>query len=222
LLVPILFDLLKPKSVLDVGCSRGPWLRAWKQQQPAPSVLGVDGPYVDQNTLYVDRAEFLAHDMSNRLDLGQTFEVVTSFETAEHLDPSRSRTFVSDLCRHGDIVLFSAAQPGQGGEHHINERPLSFWAKVFKEHGYQAYDVRGFLQDASKADPWYRYNMLLYARDGRELPPAISAKRVASADNIARVMSRGWRLRLAIGRLIPTPVGTAIAKALAWGNSHGA
>jgi hypothetical protein len=38
------------------------------------------------------------------------------------------------------MVLFSAAPPGQGGEHHVNERTYEFWRGLFARHGY---DRRG-------------------------------------------------------------------------------
>ena len=97
--------------------------------------------------------------------LGRTFDLVQTLEVAEHLDEASADTFVDSLARHGDTILFSAAIPGQGGTHHVNEQWPSYWAEKFARAGYTAYDV---IRPRIWADPqvqvWYRQNMLLFAR----------------------------------------------------------
>ena len=43
--------------------------------------------------------------------------------------------FVDNLVRHGDVILFSAAVPHQGGEHHVNEQPPEYWRELFARPG---------------------------------------------------------------------------------------
>src|SRR5262249_21733994 len=147
------------------------------QQAGAERILGLDGAYVDQERLLVPRANFRVADLSQPFDVGERFDLVQSLEVAEHLLPSVSTTFVESLTRHGDLVLFSAAVPGQGGEHHINERPLEFWRGLFRQHGYACFDpIRPAVQRKADVQPWYRYNTLLYANPaGRaRLPQALA------------------------------------------------
>src|SRR5580692_2807217 len=121
-LIRALAEALPANSVLDVGCGRGVWLAQWLRHG-ATEVLGVDGPYIDAKMLHVPGSSFLARDISQPLSLGRTFDLVQSLEVAEHLAEANAETFIDTLTRHGSVILFSAAIPGQGGEHHINEQP---------------------------------------------------------------------------------------------------
>lgn len=68
-------------------------------------------------------------------------------------------------------MLFSAAQPGQGGTQHINEQPLEWWRAHFAARGYRAVDaVRLGIVADERVKPWYRYNVVLYLRGGPYLP----------------------------------------------------
>ncbi|WP_435201864.1 hypothetical protein [Qipengyuania sp. 902] len=58
--------------------------------------------------------DFLPQDLSQPFDLAQRFDLVQTLEVAEHLPETSARDFVASIARHGDIVLFSAAVPGQG------------------------------------------------------------------------------------------------------------
>jgi hypothetical protein len=67
----------------------------------------------------------------------------SSFEVAEHLPSRYARGFVRLLTLHQpQRVFFSAATPMQGGDGHINERPLLYWVELFEAHGYDL-DVPG-------------------------------------------------------------------------------
>ena len=165
-LLPVLLEALPLSidSVLDVGCGAGAWLQEWKTL--GAEVLGLDGDYVRPQQLLVLEEEFQAQDLNCEFDLGRRFALAQSLEVAEHLPETSAAGFVASLCRHADLVLFSAAPPGQGGENHINEQPYAYWRDLFLAQGYGGYDVvrRPLLQDAAIM-PWYRYNTFLYASE---------------------------------------------------------
>src|SRR6267154_2028522 len=114
-----LTPLLNVRSVLDVGCGRGAWLREW-QNAGVRIAQGVDGPYVCQQSLLIPVHDFAVVDLTKKFDMQRRYDLVTSLEVAEHLPASCSEAFISSLVAHADLVLFSAATPGQGGENHIN------------------------------------------------------------------------------------------------------
>lgn len=67
-----------------------------------------------------------------------------------------------------DIVLFSAAIPGQGGENHINEQWPEFWSGLFNERGYVGLDfVRRRIWNDRRIPYWYKQNILLYVKEER-------------------------------------------------------
>ena len=164
--LPLLRDL-KPASVLDVGSGVGSWLAAWRELG-VQDVVGLDGAYVDTQWLMIPPACFRPTDISAPFDLQRRFDLVQSLEVAEHIAPTQADAFVARLAAHGDLVLFAAAQPGQGGEHHVNEQTVDYWAAKFDRLGYAGYDaVRPRIQDDALVAPWYRYNTVLFVKRER-------------------------------------------------------
>jgi SAM-dependent methyltransferase len=169
--VPLVHDMLKPASVLDVGCGTGTWLQVW-MELGVTDLMGLDGPYVSHDRLRVPAENYLAVDLTESLDLGRSFDLVSCLEVAEHIDSSHARTLVHTLTRHGDIVLFSAAVPGQPGTHHVNSAWPSYWVQLFGEQGWQVLDLlRAKLWQDERIGWCYRQNLLLFVSpQGRALP----------------------------------------------------
>ena len=208
-----LAPLLGIKSVLDVGCGRGAWLHEWKAAG-VTIAQGVDGPYVREESLLIPVGDFTAVDLSQKFDLGRRYDLVTSLEVAEHLPRSHSEDFISSLAAHADLVLFSAATPGQGGENHINERPPSFWQGIFATMGFEAYDiVRPVFRADSSVEPWYRFNTVLYAneRARSSLPDSVAQTRVEPG-RLREIGDIGWRARKSVLRLLPTATVTVLSR----------
>jgi SAM-dependent methyltransferase len=213
--LPKLDSIVNVESVLDVGCGRGVWLAAWKRLGKR-DVVGVDGDYVDTNKLHVDKAEFQPRDISLPFDLGRKFGLVECLEVAEHVPESRAETLIDNLTRHGELVLFSAATPGQGGEHHINEQPLAYWLAKFRRRGYAAFDViRPLVRDISQIEPWYRFNALMFASAAGKVRLRTAATPVdeGSAASLSAAVPFWWRVRCAAIRNLPAPIVDALAKA---------
>ena len=163
--LPLVFDLIRPRSVVDVGCGVGTWLRA-AQELGAESVLGLDGAYVDRNALMVSPEDFLAHDLSRPIELERTFDMAICLEVAEHLTLEVAPTLVHSLVKLAPVVLFSAAIPGQGGTNHVNEQWQEYWRGIFAAHGYRFCDpLRLAIWNNSDVEWWYAQNTFLVASD---------------------------------------------------------
>jgi len=165
-ILPVVFEFLRPHSIVDIGCGTGEWL-AEAMGMGVSDVLGIDGAWVLDSNLAIPRDKFLAHDIRVPLSLGRKFDLVISLEVAEHLPDSQSRHFVQTLCDAGDVILFSAAIPGQGGRHHVNEQWPAYWAEIFNGHGFFCHDVvRPRVWENPKVVWYYAQNVLLFARPG--------------------------------------------------------
>jgi hypothetical protein len=177
-------------------------------------VVAIDGDYVKPDQLVIPAANFRAADLSQPLDLGRKFDLVQSLEVAEHLPHAKAATFVETLTRHGDVVLFSAAVPHQGGEHHVNEQPPEYWRQLFKAHGYLAFDwLRPRLADQRQVKGWYRYNSFLYANEAgqRRLSESILEDRVPDGLILNIGGDFAWNARRAMVRLIPAGLVKPVA-----------
>ena len=164
-IVPLMMTLLTVRSVLDVGCGRGDFLRAFGEAG-VTDMLGLDGDYVPRDQLVIDPARFRPTDIARPFDLGRQYDLVLSLEVAEHLPASAAEGFVASLVRHASLVLFSAAIPGQGGTGHINEQWQTYWAELFARHGYRPYDVvRPVLWARPEVASCYRQNTLVFATE---------------------------------------------------------
>jgi SAM-dependent methyltransferase len=163
-MLPLVLHLLPVKSVVDVGCGDGSWLGIFRKLG-VEEILGIDGEYVDRNILQIPQDRFQAADLTKPFGLKRVFDLAISLEVAEHLPPESAAAFVASLCSLAPAVLFSAAIPLQGGNHHINEQWPDKWAALFREHGYVAVDfIRKRVWQNEAVEWWYAQNTLLFAK----------------------------------------------------------
>jgi SAM-dependent methyltransferase len=212
--IELLVQFLSINSVLDLGCGRGLWLAKWLAHG-IQEVIGADGPYIDAASLYIPQSAFISCDLSTPLSLGRQFDLVQSLEVAEHLDAQVADEFVDNLVRHGRLILFSAAIPGQGGERHINEQSLDYWRNRFLARGYEAFDfVRPQIKNNRRISYWYRNNVILYVHRSQidSLPDRISASRVPSGQPLADYLSLWMKLRTTAVKALPRSVVDEIAR----------
>jgi SAM-dependent methyltransferase len=209
-----LVEKVDVKSVLDLGCGRGAWL-AWWVKHGAHDVFGVDGTYVDVNKLHIPRTSFLAFDLNKELALGRKFDLVETVEVVEHLDPSAGERFIDNLVRHGNLILFSAAIPGQGGMFHINEQPWQYWRALFAERGYEVFDfIRPLVKDEGNIVFWYRHNTFIYAHRSiiATLPEEIRATHVPPERPLINYLP-GWAIASTVlVRALPRSIVDRLAR----------
>lgn len=163
-IIPILLKMFPVRSVCDVGCGLGTWLQSWREHG-TEAVLGIDGDYVNAARLMIPQDQFRCHDLRQPLEIERKFDLAMSLEVAEHLPPDRAEGFIRDLTSIADIVVFSAAIPGQTGTNHLNERWQDYWADLFQKRGYYTFDVlRPRLWHDERVEYWYRQNILIFCR----------------------------------------------------------
>lgn len=157
-------NLIAPKSVVDLGCGDGTWLSVFAES--ASTYLGVDGDWIDRNQLQIPEDHFRVADLTQPFRLSETYDLAVSLEVAEHLPEGAADQFIQSLTSLAPVVLFSAAVPGQGGTHHVNERWQHYWAKLFRRYDFVPVDtLRRKLWANEKVHSFYRQNMVLYVND---------------------------------------------------------
>lgn len=62
----LVMDLIRPSSVVDVGCGLGHWLRAF-EELGVVDILGLDGYIADDVQLEIPRDRFLLQDFEEPL-----------------------------------------------------------------------------------------------------------------------------------------------------------
>jgi len=164
---PIVLQLARPKSVVDVGCGDGTWLSVFRQLGITDTV-GLDGDYVDRQSLQIPQDQFKATDLSSPFELSRTFDLALALEVAEHLPPESAAGFVKSLTLLAPVVLFSAAIPLQGGTQHLNEQWPRYWVALFKNHDFVPIDcIRGRIWENEEVEWHYAQNTLLFAKAER-------------------------------------------------------
>ncbi|MEI6863768.1 MAG: methyltransferase domain-containing protein [Candidatus Adlerbacteria bacterium] len=167
--VPLVLKFVHPRSVLDIGCGQGLWLKVF-MEQGIEDVLGYDGEYVERDKLQIPPDKFVAANLEQSLQLHKKFDLAVSLEVGEHLSDKASRVFVKNLTDAAPAILFSAAIPGQGGVHHINEQWPSYWETRFREQGYVPVDcLRRHVLGDTRVSFFYAQNVMIYVKE-TELP----------------------------------------------------
>ena len=163
--VPELIKILNPKSVIDIGCGTGTWLKIF-QDLGVDEIIGIDGTYVDLSSLKIENKFFKAFDLEKMFAIDRKFDLAISLEVAEHLSKESSDVFVKTICDLSDTVVFSAAIKYQDGQNHINEQNPEYWIEKFNKNGFELFDVlRPIFWNNTKVDYWYRQNILLFTKD---------------------------------------------------------
>ena len=162
-ILKIIFDIFKPKSILDVGCGRGAWLKKSKELG-TEKIYGIDGAW-NNGKLIDDQIVFESVDLNKDFKFNNQFDLTLCLEVAEHLDKKIAKNFISCLSKTSNVILFSAAFKYQGGVNHINENLHSYWGELFTNNDFLVFDIiRPNIWDNNKISYWYRQNCFLYVR----------------------------------------------------------
>lgn len=160
----LLFDLYRPRSVVDVGCGRGAWLAA-AGALGAETLTGYDGDWVQTPHLVSDQIDFRSVNLEEVASLEDRYDLAISVEVAEHLSERRGRPFIALLCRASDVIVFGAAIKHQGGARHLNEQFQSYWIGIFEDQDFECFDIfRPRIWDNDDVEWWYRQNTFLFVK----------------------------------------------------------
>lgn len=169
-IIPKLNDLLKPKTVVDIGCAGGGQIELWRNLEV--DARGVEGsPNIDEIISRVAQEFILSHDLRDRLEspIIDNVDLVQSYEVAEHIEHDFSEVFVENITIHNPKkIIMTAAPPGQGGTHHVNCQNKDYWVERFEKNGYnidsETEDTVRTWGNPPDSAPWFLPNLMVFKR----------------------------------------------------------
>jgi hypothetical protein len=163
-----LFKYYKPKSLVDVGCGRGAWLKV-AQNLGVNNLLGIDGKWNKEKLILKNtkksKVKFIYKNLNHFFKAEKKYDLAICLEVAEHLNSSSAVNLVKSIINLSNAIVFGAAYNMQGGVMHINEREHSYWGKLFLNNNFIVFDIfRPNLWKRNNISFWYRQNTFLFIK----------------------------------------------------------
>lgn len=178
----------RPQSVIDLGCGCG-FLLERMHEQGVTTIFGLEQSqeaqvcWTDEMKKYLHLGDILRYDFSEI----QQADLVVCMEVGEHISPHKSESLVTKVTQLAKyLVWWTAAQPGQAGDGHINTNSLCYWERQFNARSFVAnWEVTYQLKQEMLRNqmlclgfPWFRDNLVVYQRVGRS--KSMHSRRVRS------------------------------------------
>ena len=164
IMFPIVLNLIDVKSVVDIGCGTGEFLKVF-YDNGIKDILGIDGSWIKKENLKIPQEKFMQEDLTSKINVGRRFDLAISLEVGEHLPKESAECFIDTLTGLSKVVLFSAAIPLQGGDKHINEQWGTYWKELFDKRDYVLIDcIRKRIWNNENVNAWYCQNTFMFIK----------------------------------------------------------
>jgi SAM-dependent methyltransferase len=164
-LASLIYEHLRPRTAVDVGCGTGQILA--RLAEKGVEVRGLEGSrHAIARSQVADR--IVRCNLEKGVPQVGRFDLCICIEVAEHLPPRLSEKLAAGLTGLSDRVVFTAAVPGQGGTHHINEQPRQFWLDLFAARGFRESPLTEELRRGTADIPepeWMSRNLIVLERE---------------------------------------------------------
>jgi len=152
-----------PKSYLDVGSGTGVMVNT-AEKLGVTTVNGLD------QLPRPNHPKLLQVDLRQFQPLPIQYDLVTSIETAEHIEPEYADALVSTIAMaSAKRIVFTAAMPGQIGHGHVNCQPMYYWREKFHNLGFtynmpETWRLVTLLSNAHHASHHVEANLTVFTR----------------------------------------------------------
>jgi cyclopropane fatty-acyl-phospholipid synthase-like methyltransferase len=130
-IVDTLVEQFQSKSVIGFGYTVGTYLERFAEH--GVTVHGVEENTVASRHAVVPDSHLEQHDFRQPYIPEDYYDLVLSFEVAEHISEKYIRTLVSTLANSGEVVVLTAVPSEQGDTDGVNDRP-DYWIRLFNDH----------------------------------------------------------------------------------------
>jgi SAM-dependent methyltransferase len=154
------------KCVIDVGCGTGALLEALRDR--GCEVFGLEYSEVALRYCRSRRLRVAKFDLEKDIFRdNRTFDLAISMEVGEHLPEMVANRYVDLLTRLSQVIVFTAAPPGQGGIDHVNEQLPLYWISKFQQRGFKhAQELSQCWRESWKAggdvESYYHQNLMIF------------------------------------------------------------
>jgi hypothetical protein len=160
-------EYFSPDSVIDFGCAIGGHLEIFYRK--GVEIKGVEGNSDAFSHAVVPHEYLEKYDLRNQYISSRSYDLAICFELAEHIPKKYADNLVETLTSASETVVMTAATPGQGGTHHVNEQPREYWYKKFRSRGY-SYNQKAVedLRDQIEVEQsdWIGDNLMVFSANG--------------------------------------------------------
>ena len=130
-----IYSVLKPASIIDVGCAIGDYVKGFTDR--GVIAYGLEGSENARPFLVVPEERIFFEDLRMRVRIDMCFDLAMCFEVVEHIEPEYTKQLINNLVCLSPRVLVTAAALGEGGHYHVNCQPHEYWIEEFKGFGYK-------------------------------------------------------------------------------------
>lgn len=115
-------------SMLDVGCGLGAMVDLARSK--SLWAWGIDGdPQIEHDFVII-------HDYTTGPKRIGALDLIWCVEFVEHVEKMYQENYLATF-QSGRVLYLTAAYPGQGGYHHVNEQPMDYWIDLLTAHGWR-------------------------------------------------------------------------------------
>lgn len=155
-----------PGRVIEFGCGAGRFMDPLTER--GVEVFGIDRSTKGFAASSLPIDHFAVHDLRDPYETTREYDLALCIEVLEHIPAADAATAVASVAEAAPVAIVTAAPPGQGGTHHVNERPPDYWKEQFAAVDMR-FDPEVTAAIADAIDPraltWLTENLLVFERE---------------------------------------------------------
>lgn len=144
-------------SMLDVGCGPGGMIDMAR-------IRGLRAIGIDGDRMFADGAHRIVHDYTEgALILPNDYDLIWCVEFVEHVEARYQDNYLATFDA-GRVLFLTAAYPGQGGHHHVNEQSADYWIRLLEGRNWKLNNEATLWVRGNGATPFARMTGMVFTK----------------------------------------------------------